>query len=454
MRNQTALLSVAEPWRSRRRLALELVRRVLAALDPYDATRESLCLAFPQGKRADSNRGVHVFALGKAAAPMARAALDELSPRSGFVLSPSAATRGLAPLVELQGGHPAPSADAALHAQRILAHLGSLPERDHLVCLVSGGGSALFELPRPGLSLEDLSHTSDLLMHAGADIQALNCVRRGLSQVKGGGLLRACPHLAVTNFILSDVVGGPVFAVASGPTLPVKDTYQSPLGVLEHFGVRSAVPRSVIALLEADRNSARPSSDMPGRSTLAEQGASPPSAKIPAVTPPTWLVADNARGVRLLKRHARTLGFELEALPGQLTGEAAESGERLAARIRNREATTGIAWGGETTVRIQERTHGFGGRNQELILGAARSAIQRGGFPGTLVSFGSDGVDGQSPAAGAVLDGATLIELDLGSIEHALSTHDSFTLLDRANATLVTGPTGTNVADLSFWLPD
>ncbi|MCB9590532.1 MAG: DUF4147 domain-containing protein [Polyangiaceae bacterium] len=438
--NREQLLRVAEPWRSRRRLALELVERTLASLDPYASTLESLQTVFPRGAATDSWEFV-VFALGKAAGPMARAALDYLEPTAGYVLSP-AEIPGLAPppgrptIVQLVGSHPTPSPDAPEQARRVLSALRALDSRHHLVCLISGGGSSLLELPRAGVSLEELSQTSERLMNAGADIQALNVVRRALSQVKGGGLLRASGTQRVTNFILSDVVLGPLYAVASGPTLPVTEPAQSARQILEDFGVRDALPSAVVAAL--DRAVSAPSS----------------SATEPLTTPPTWLVADNERGVRLLVEHAATVGVKLQVQTQPLQGDAAQTGADLAGRISARQSVSGIAMGGETTVRLDVTEPGAGGRNQELILGAARAALRDGGFSGTLVSFGSDGIDGQSPAAGALLDQAVLATLDTSQVEQALARHDSYSLLEDKGAALISGATGTNVADLLFWLPE
>ncbi|MCA9629797.1 MAG: DUF4147 domain-containing protein [Myxococcales bacterium] len=448
IQNRAELLGVEEPTRARRQRALELCERLLDSLDPYEATRRSLRAVFPRGI---CNGRSHVLAIGKAAVAMARAALDEVGARSGFVLAPEPASEDLSPLILLRGGHPSPCAEAPAHAQQVLAHLQRLGAGEQLLCLISGGGSALFELPRAGLRLEDLARTGELLMHGGASIQALNLVRRSLSQVKGGGVLRACPNLAVTNFILSDVVGGPLYAVASGPTLPIHDPSANPLALLEDFGVRSATPGAVIALLEADARRAHPSSAGTERLQATERRFSPPNMRIPAATPPTWVVADNDRAVRLVEQHASDLGLALQVLPGHLEGDAATAGAGLSTRFRGG-GTGSFVWGGETTVRIDAPNPGRGGRNQELILGAARSALAHGSFSGTLVALGSDGVDGRSPAAGALLDAEVLQRLSLTDVEAALDGHDSYTLLEGAGAALITGPTGTNVADLCFWL--
>ncbi len=396
---------------------------------------------------------MHVLAIGKAAPAMARAALDELNAVGGFVLSPTAPISALSPLTQLQGGHPSPSPDAPNHARQIIAYLRALGPADELVCLISGGGSALLELPRAGLSLDDLSRTSELMMHAGASIQDLNVVRRALSEVKGGGLLNACANTKVTNFILSDVVGGPLHAVASGPTLPVHERVGHALELLEDFGVRSAAPASVIALLEGAANGANPSIDPSQRRAATVRRVSPPNAQIPTVTPATWLVADNDRAVRLLAENAQALGYTLQVPSNQLKGDAATAGERLMGTIGSLRPAVGLAWGGETTVTIETPNPGRGGRSQELIAGAARAALGSGKFQGTLVCFGSDGIDGQSPAAGALMDSAALSRLNADELERALAAHDCFSLLERTGAVLITGPTGTNVADLLFWLP-
>lgn len=450
LKNRSALLTVPEPYRARRELALALVDEALRAVDAYAATSRALPhLTIPPGNK------LHVLAFGKAAHDMARACLDYLPITGGVVIGLHAEPLG--PLSVLVGQHPDPCDQAPQHAKQLLACAATLGPSDTALCLISGGGSALLELPRAGVSLGELRDTSRLLMRAGADIGQLNRVRQALSQVKGGGLLTALGGAHVVNLLLSDVIGGAPELIASGPTTqPSVEPSRAARDVIRRLGLQGQLAPRVRAQL------------------FETQPAAPSTRRSPA--PEQRIVADNDTARSALIAAARTHGIQLDSMPGHASGLTRLAARQIwAAAHQTKTPPTGLAWGGETLVRLQGPA-GLGGRNQELALEWALLGLEpaRTTYPhgslllpelahhqdpidqagsGLFVSFGSDGVDGSSPAAGALIDGHSLAQLDPATCRDALTRHASYSLLTSIGSSLETGPTGTNVADLMFWLP-
>ncbi|MBX3270901.1 MAG: DUF4147 domain-containing protein [Sandaracinaceae bacterium] len=407
---RSILGDLAPEVRARRELALSLVEAALDAVDPERATRDALAALGDRGPFT-------VFAFGKAAVPMARAALERVEIRGGVLVAPPPATGGLAldGLACFVGGHPDPAPDAARTAEAFLAAADRLGADDAALALVSGGGSALLELPRPPFTLDALSRLARVLRERGADIAELNAVRRRVSLVKGGGLARRIAPARITNLVLSDVPGAPPELVASGPTASPPPGAPSAEAVLARYGIEVALP------------------------PLDE-------APLPPIT--TRVIADQGIARAALVAAARARGTPLVDRDGYFDGSAAALGRRLAREARE---ARGAGWvgGGETTVEVRGR--GRGGRNQEIVVGALAE-----GWPGgLLLALGTDGIDGASDAAGGLLDEAVVAAVRARGLdpERALADNDSYTLLDAVGATLVSGPTGTNVADLVLYLP-
>ncbi len=373
VRNRDELLAaeLSPDVRARRAYALDLVERALAAVEAGAATERALDAL---GEDLD---GCTVFAFGKAAAPMTRALLGRVRPVRGLVFGPGSDPGGLDPLGWRPGGHPVPVPDAAAHGAEALALAASLGPDDVAVCLVSGGGSAMLELPRDGLTIADVVRRTRRLLRDGADIAELNAARVRMSQLKGGRLGAAMAPARVINLVLSDVGGHGPELVASGPTVT------------------------------------------------------------PAST--TIVVADNSTAVDAVAAAG------LELIPGVVHGTARWAG---AAFYGGGGGPPRVA-GGETIVEVMG--DGRGGRNQEFVLGAAAAAWAGG----LVLSIGTDGIDGTSDAAGALLDEAVMARAHgLGlDLEDHLRRNDSHAFFERAGGRIVTGPTGTNVADLSLFLP-
>jgi hydroxypyruvate reductase len=345
------------------------------------------------------------------------------------------------PVEVVEAGHPLPDDAGVRSAQRMAALLRSATEHDLVLAVISGGGSALMPLPSAGLHLEDLQATTDLLLRAGATIVELNAVRKHLSQIKGGGLVRLAGSASVASLILSDVVGDPLDVIASGPTVPDPTTFSDALNILQRYGLATQVPGAVREHLEAGQRGEIP--DTPKEDSGLFAGVH------------NLIVGSNRLAAEAAVREARARGFEALLLSTFVEGEAREVAlvaaalaKELVAHDRPVSRPACLVWGGETTVTV--RGQGKGGRNQELALAAALSAE---GLPNVvLVALGTDGTDGPTDAAGAVVTGETVARargLGLDPLAH-LADNDAYNFFDALGDLIRTGPTGTNVNDLLF----
>ena len=435
-----------------RRAAAAMLARAIDAADAYGATARALARAgdtITIGGRAyplRPNARIVVVGAGKAAASMARAAEDALGDRlsAGLVTTargqPAAGGGGrLSRIAVREAAHPVPDAAGQAAAREMVALAGGLGPDDLLLCLLSGGGSALLPLPRDGISLENMAAATDLLLRSGATIVEINTVRRHLSAIAGGQLARAAAPARVATLAISDVVGSPPDAIASGPTVPDPSTYADALAVLDRYDLTATVPAPVRRVLEQGRDGALPETPKPGD----------PAFHDAAMT----VVADNLTASRAAAVAAREAGFHTLLLSTYVEGEARHVGGLLAGIARQITATDEpaprpacVVCAGETTVTVTGL--GRGGRNQELALAAA-AALD--GVPHVLVvGFATDGRDGPTDAAGAAVDGTTFARArDAGfdPVRH-LRAHDAYPLLDAVGDLIRTGPTGTNVADL------
>jgi glycerate 2-kinase len=403
VRNRDELLDprLSPPVLERRRLALDLVDSCLAAIDPTRAVAKVLdgeALVFDV-----------VLAFGKAAPSMARAALERNPGVRGLVVTPYPSDEDLGSLEVLAGEHPVPGPASFAAGARALSLARGLGD-ERVLCLVSGGASACLEAPRRRVGPEDTISITRALLAAGAAIEELNTVRCALSAIKNGGLLAAMPRADVVTVVFSDIVGGDVSLVGSGPTLPGRPVVDEARRVLARYGVVTDVP------LGDGREEPR------GRSRL-------------------HTAADNRTAVTAIAAEARRRGVEMTAADTAFTGEAREVGERL---YREARVAGALVAGGEATVRVVGSGHG--GRAQELVLGGAR--IHAGGL---FLALGTDGIDGRSDSAGALFDEA--VRASRAEIDDALAQNDSASFFARHRARIVTGPTGTNVADVAFYLP-
>jgi glycerate 2-kinase len=434
-----------------RRAAAAILGRAVDAVDSYAATARAISHSHGEVRigertyRLRSESRIVVVGAGKAAASMARAAEAALGDRiaAGLVTAARGGPPGGTSRITVrEASHPVPDAAGESAAREMLSLVSGLGPDDLVVCLLSGGGSALLPLPRDGLSLRDMAETTTLLLRSGADIVEMNTVRRHLSAIAGGQLARAAAPARVATLAISDVIGSPPDAIASGPTVPDPSTYAEALAILERYGIagRAEAARRV---LERGRDGVIPETPKPGDPALREA----------AMT----IVADNLTASRAAAEAAREAGFHTLLLTTYLEGEARHAG-RVLAGIARQIAATGdpvrrpacAVCGGETTVTVTGR--GRGGRNQELSLGAA-PALE--GLAGVLVvGFATDGRDGPTDAAGGAVDGTTVTRARRAGLdpERHLADNDAYPLLDAIGDLIRTGPTGTNVADLALVL--
>jgi hydroxypyruvate reductase len=393
-----------------------------------------------------------VVGTGKAGAGMAAAVEasigDDLLPRTvGFVNVPEDCVRSLKKIV-LHGARPAginePVQAGVDGAAKILELVEGLAENDLCLVLISGGGSALLPAPVEGVSLEDKQTVTRLLMHGGATINELNCVRKQLSRIKGGGLARAAKQGTLITLVISDVIGDPLDVIASGPTVDDESTPEEAIAILKRLVSDSAqIPESVMAALRRK----------------AEHG--PAADPIDSSRVHNVVLGRNQVAVDAAAERARELGFEVETESEQ-EGVAAEFGRELAQKclaLRDRDASalTCLISGGEPIVRLAETDQPRkGGRNQELVLAACDELRTDDGRGIVILSGGTDGEDGPTDAAGAWLDEAVLREvrsLQLDSRDF-LAINNSYPFFQQTGSLLLTGPTHTNVMDLRIALID
>ncbi len=427
-------------------------RRILAAaldaVEPESAVRRALLNA--EGETAamlGAARRILVGALGKAAYPMARAAqsvLGERIARGVLVTKAGQLPTPLEGFTCIEAGHPIPNEASVRGAQALLELANSAEKDDLFLLLLSGGGSALATLPHPPLTLADLRATTELLLASGADIAEINTVRKHLDAFKGGNLARAAAPAALLGLVLSDVLGDRLDVIASGPAVPDPSTFAQAWAVLERRGLLKAAPPRVLAHLEAGKRGLLPETPKPG---------DPAFARVRHL-----IVGNVVQAAEAAVDAARGLGFHAAVGATAVQGEAAEAGKVLAAMLaemahRNRPLPRPacFVFGGETTVTLGNK-HGLGGRNQELALAAVPHIA--GLKDAWLISFATDGGDGPTDAAGAAADGETLSRArNLGlSPLRFLQMHDSYRFWETVGGLLKTGPTNTNVNDLTLLL--
>ncbi|HET6313000.1 MAG TPA: glycerate kinase, partial [Chloroflexia bacterium] len=423
-----------------RDVVMRVLRAALEAADPHRAVRAAL-----RGRDFSHVAGdIYVLGAGKAGAAMSGAAEEVLGERiaGGLVVVKEGHSGDVRPgrIEVVEASHPVPDERGVQATGRLLELAGAAGENDLVLCLISGGGSALMSAPAEGLTLEDLRQTTQSLLRAGATINELNSARKHLSRVSGGRLARAASPARVLSLILSDVTGSPLDVIASGPTAPDPTTFHDALAVLERYALNENVPAAVRDRLRAGAEGGVEETPKPD---------DPLFARVENV-----IVASNVIAVEAGAAKAREMGLDAAIMSTYIEGEAAEVGlvlagvaKEIAAYGRPVDRPGCVLFGGETTVTV--RGNGTGGRNTELALAAAVGIREMG--PGVLVaSLATDGGDGTSPSAGAIIDGTTIARGEALGLDHhaALANNDSYTYLSRVGDALMLGPTGTNVNDV------
>lgn len=445
-----ALVSQVD-WSGRKAVAMELVRTALSAVDPYMAVRRALHLEGSMLRVSDRvydlsrYRRVIVVGGGKAAAPMAAAVEDTLAERVSVGLV-NVKYGHVAPTKTIEvneSGHPIPDERGLQGATRMAQLLASADSSDLVICLISGGGSALMALPAEGITLADKQGLTDLLLRCGATIDEMNAVRKHMSRSKGGGWARLAQPAEVISLILSDVVSSPLDVISSGPTAPDTSTYADAWWVLEKYGLLDLVSPSVLKRLKD------------GREGKVEETPGPEDAVFATVN--NVLVGSNEIAARAALSRAAEMGFNTLLLSTYVQGEAREVA-RVMAAVAKEVLHSGspvarpacIVAGGETTVTI--RGGGKGGRNQELALAAA---VEIEGLEDVVVvAAATDGNDGPTSAAGAIASGTTVARGNALGLEaqKLLRDNNSGRFFEVLGDLIITGPTNTNVNDLMLVL--
>ena len=439
-----------------------IMRAALEAVDPERAVLDSLRRESSQlwvGEQPydlDSIERIFLVGGGKAGAPMAKAVISRLGDRlagavlnvkEGYTLAPDQMAEmqrtAAGPVEFIEAGHPTPD-EAGIHgAQRMADSLKGPSERDLVICVVSGGGSALMTLPAEGLSLADIQALTDLLLRSGATINEMNTVRKHLSRLKGGGLARLAYPARLVALLLSDVVGNPLDVIASGPTVPDSTTFADAWAVLEKYDLAKEAPPAVVDHLRAGLAGDIPDTPKPGDQVFERVQ--------------TVVVGSNEIAASRAVEQAKKENLHSLLLTTYLEGEAREVA-KVAAAFAKELATSGrplpkpacLVAGGETTVTV--RGQGKGGRNQELALAAA---LALSGWQGViLAALATDGTDGPTDAAGAIITGDTVSKALAQGLDPTayLRHNDSYHFFQQTGDLIMTGPTNTNVNDLLFIL--
>jgi glycerate 2-kinase len=426
---------------------MNIVQAALASAEPGAAIRSHVRRSGDvleiAGRQYDltTYRDIYVVGGGKGTGPMAQAIEDILEDRitAGVICVKygyAVQTRKIA--VE-QAGHPIPDERGVRATERMIALAQAAGPTDLVISLISGGASALLVAPTDGITLADKRRLTNSLLRSGATINEINVVRKHLSRIKGGGLAWLASPATVINLILSDVLGDPLDVIGSGPTVPDFSTFQDAWEIIERYDLSLDLPGSIAARLREGVAGSISETPKPG-DPLFERTQN-------------VVVASNARAVRAAVDQARRDGLSTLLLSTYVEGEAREVARVFAAIARQVAQSDNpvsrpcaIIAGGETTVTV--RGQGRGGRNQEFALAAG---IQLDGIDGvTIMAFGTDGSDGPTNAAGALVDGSTVERARAAGIDprHALADNDSHTFFQSLGDLIVTGPTNTNVDDL------
>ena len=419
-------------------LLVEIYQAAVAAVAPGPALIRALLQAEPADDR------VWLIALGKAAAPMAEAAVRVCTPAGGLIVSPAAPADGSAPhpsIGVVVGDHPEPGAGSLAAAEALDRLVKRIPAGDTVWVLLSGGTTSLIGAPQPGIAPHELKALYGQLLRSGLDIKEMNRVRKRFTRWGGGRLARSLAHARVRCYIVSDVIGDDLAAIGSGPLVPDSSTAGDVRDTLVRAGLWDGLGPSLRQHLDDVDRGRIPETPKPGDPAFDRVESS--------------LIATNRLALEAAGRRASEAGLVPEIVDSPLVGEAAIAGARIAERLlaRGREdhddqSSHCLILGGETTVTIADRAAGFGGRSQELALAAAR--VLRGVPAVALLAAGTDGRDGPTDAAGAIVDGATWERIAAAGRdpESDLRHHDSYAALASVDALIKTGPTGTNVMDV------
>ncbi len=449
IKNKESLIRRREGELARaRELVLSALDRALAAVDSYHAVERNV-------ERKSSSRynicgvieeipdKVLVVGAGKACPKMALAVEQIFSDKLSYgfvnVLKGTESVIRTAKIKLNPAGHPLPDEGSLEGAKEILNLISKAHPNELLLVLISGGGSALMELPMEGISLEDLIKTNKVLVSCGANIREINTIRKHISRIKGGRLLQAARSDRVISLIISDVVGDPLDSIASGPTAPDETTFTEALEVIHKYSLEDKLPDSVLEVIKRGVRGEIPETPKPGDALFDKVS--------------NYIIANNRLAVCTMESFLKDKGVNVLNLGSRIEGEAREVGRVVASILKSMstdslplEPPAALVFGGETTVTL--RGNGIGGRNQELVLAMVEGLSETGTV--VAASLGTDGIDGVSDAAGALADSMSKEDssrLGMKASDY-LNRNDSNTFFSRLGDVILTGPTLTNVTDI------
>jgi len=432
------------------RIAANIFHAVLKAIDPYGLIKdriEEIRSIYRQGNYGK----LYLISFGKAAYPMTKAVsdfADDLLTKGIMITKYGHVQKGgVSRKIEVfEAAHPVPDIQGVLATEGVIDLLEEAGNATLVVCLISGGGSALLVAPHKDISLAEKQEITQLLLKAGANIQELNTVRKHLSRIKGGRLAEIAYPAGVLSLILSDVIGDPLDVIASGPTSPDQTTFSDALKVVKRYDLEDKIPEKARLILL--------------RGAAGEIAETPKEGNPVFTRVQNVIVGSNKKAIETAKSEAGGKGYRTAVISADLQGEARDAAAWLAQKaIEARRGLTArsqgkicLISGGETTVTV--RGNGLGGRNTELALVFAERIKGMQGI--TLLSAGTDGTDGPTDAAGAIVDGSTIGRAEAAGINSSdyLKNNDSYNFFKAAGGLFITGPTGTNVMDLQIILLD
>jgi hydroxypyruvate reductase len=390
-------------------------------------------------------QNIYVIGAGKAGASMAKALEYMLGDRitEGLINVKYGHRADLARVKLTEAGHPVPDEPGEAGARAIFELASRAQKQDLVICLISGGGSALLPLPVKGVSLMNKQETTKILLACGATIHEINAVRKHISMVKGGALARAVYPAALVSLMLSDVIGDDLDVIASGPTVPDSSTFEDCMKIFDRYGICEKVPKRVLEHIKKGFDGKVADNPKPGDRVFSNTQSA--------------IVGSNLECILAAEEKGRDLGYRTLVLSTMIEGETKDVAQVHAGVAKEILKTANplsppacVLSGGETTVTIKGQ--GLGGRNQEFVLAAAMSLS--GWEKVVVLSGGTDGTDGPTDAAGAVADGRSVQRAQALGLnpEDFLSNNDTYHIFEKLGDHIRTGPTNTNVMDLRIML--
>ena len=438
-----------------RRDARDLFMTGVHAVDAYTRTRQSMCVdgekiivsdTYGQEVVMDLKRFKRILltGFGKAAGSMAQATEDTLKERitDGVIIVAKGTPTSLEHSRLIEASHPLPDKNSIKGAGLLARLVRKANENDLILCLISGGGSALCTLPQGNITLDDLRTLTQQLLNCGASIEEINTIRKHISQIKGGQLARLAYPASIISLIISDVIGDRIDTIASGPFAPDTTTFKNTYEILKKYAITKSIPASILAHIEAGLKGAEPETPKPGDPVFRNATH--------------MIIANNLSAMRAIEHKAQQIGYGTLMLTSKLRGDTREVARTFGAMINTLfhktqcQATFCLIAGGEMTVRLTNK--GRGGRNCDF--GLALAPLIEGLEKTVVLSAGTDGIDGSTDAAGVIIDGKTLPRIQNLGIDYReiLLDHDSYSAFIQSGDLLVTGPTGTNVMDIQLVL--